>query len=86
MTNNIDRLNSGAVKLRQRKLLGSLFEEYPPSGRRVNQPQRISRNDAMKTVDDQDNQPCDQREYLHFLTRSPLIMPIYRVANSAMVG
>ncbi len=31
---NIDRLNSGAVKLRQRKLLGSLFEEYPPSGRR----------------------------------------------------
>jgi hypothetical protein len=33
---NIDCLNSGAVKLRQRKLLGSLFEEYPPSGRRVN--------------------------------------------------
>jgi hypothetical protein len=24
---NVDRLNSGAVKLRQRKLLGSLFEE-----------------------------------------------------------
>jgi hypothetical protein len=64
---NIDRLNSGAVKLRQRKLLGSLFEEYPPTGRRVNQPQCISRNDAMNTVDDQGNQPCDQREYLHLL-------------------
>ena len=64
---NIDRLNSGAVKLRQRKLLGNLFEEYPPSGRRANQPQRISRNDAMNTVDDQGNQPCDQREYLHLL-------------------
>jgi hypothetical protein len=35
---NIDRLNSGAVKLRQRKLLGSLFEEYPPTGRKANQP------------------------------------------------
>jgi hypothetical protein len=64
---NIDCLNSGAVKLRQQKLLGSLFEEYPPTGRRVNQPQRISRNDAMKTVNDQGNQPCDQREYLHLL-------------------
>ena len=48
-------------------MLGSLFEEYPPSGRGVNQPQRISRNDAMKTVDDQGNQPCDKREYLHLL-------------------
>jgi len=55
------------VKLRQQKLLGSLFEEYPPTGRRVNQPQRISRNDAMKTVKDQGNQPCEQREYLHLL-------------------
>jgi hypothetical protein len=64
---NIDHLNSGAVKLRQQKLLGSLFEEYPPTGRRVNQPQRISRNDAMKTVKDQGNQPCEQREYLHLL-------------------
>jgi len=62
---NIDRLNSGVVKLRQRKLLGSLFEEYPPTGRRMNQPQRTSRNDAMKTVNDQGNQPCEQREYLH---------------------
>jgi hypothetical protein len=65
--NNIDRLNSGAVKLRQRKLLGSLFEEYPPTGRRVNQHQCVSRNDAMKTVNDQGNQPCEQREYLHLL-------------------
>ena len=65
---NIDRLNSGAVKLRQRKLLGNLFEEYPPSGRRANQPQRISRNDAMNTVDDQGNQPCDQRISLLMLT------------------
>jgi hypothetical protein len=64
---NTDRLNSGAVKLRQRKLLGSLFEEYLPTGRRVNQPQRISRNDAMKNVNDQGNQPCEQREYLHLL-------------------
>jgi hypothetical protein len=30
---NIERLESGAVKLRQRKLLGALFEEYPPSGK-----------------------------------------------------
>ena len=57
---NIDRLNSGAVKLRQQKLLGNLFEEYPPTGRRVNQPQPISRNDATKTVNDQGNQPCEQ--------------------------
>jgi hypothetical protein len=48
-------------------LLGSLFEEYPPTARRVNQPQRISRNDAMNTVNDQGNQPCEQREYLHLL-------------------
>jgi len=45
-----------------------LFEEYPPSGRRANQPQRISRNDAMNTVDDQGNQPCDQRISLLMLT------------------
>jgi len=64
---NIDRLSSGAVKLRQQKLLGSLFEEYPPTGRRVNQPQRISRNHATKTVNDQGNQPCEQQEYLHLL-------------------
>jgi hypothetical protein len=64
---NIDHLESGAVKLRQRKLLGSLFEEYPPTGRKANQPQRISRNDASNAVDDQGNQPCDQREYLHLL-------------------
>jgi hypothetical protein len=62
MTNNIDRLNSGAVKLRQRKLLGNLFEEYPPTGRRVNQHQCASRNDATKTMNDQGNQPCEQRE------------------------
>jgi len=62
---NIDHLNSGAVKLRQRKLSGSQFEEYPPTGRRVNEPQHISRNDATKTVNDQGNQPCEQREYLH---------------------
>jgi hypothetical protein len=62
---NIDCLNSGTVKLRQQRLLGSLFEEYPPTGRRVNKPQHI--NDAMKAVNDQGNQPCEQREYLHLL-------------------
>jgi len=64
---NIDHLNSGAVKLRQRKLLGALFEEYPPTGRKANQPQPISRNDANKNVNDQGNEPCEQREYLHLL-------------------
>ncbi len=57
---NFDHIKSGAVKLRQQKLLGSLFEEYPPTGRRVNQPQCISRNSASNTMNDQGNQPCDQ--------------------------
>ena len=63
---NIERLESGAVKLRQRKLLGALFDEYPPSGRKVNQPQRAKRMDA-NNVNDQDKEPCEQREYLHLL-------------------
>jgi hypothetical protein len=63
---NIERLESGAVKLRQRKLLGALFDEYPPSGRKVNQPQRAKRMDA-NNVNDQDKEPCEQHEYLHLL-------------------
>ena len=55
------------MKLRQRKLLGALFEEYPPTGRKANQPQCISRNDANKNVNDQGNEPYEQREYLHLL-------------------
>jgi len=55
------------VKSGQRKLLGALFEEYPPTGRKANQPQSISRNDANENVNDQGNEPCEQREYLHFL-------------------
>jgi hypothetical protein len=51
----------------QQNLLGNLFEEYPPTGRRVNQPERVSRNDATKTVNDKGNQPCEQRAYLHLL-------------------
>jgi hypothetical protein len=64
---NIDRLNSGAVKLRQRKLLGALFEEYPLTGRKANQPQHTSRTNANDNVNDQVNEPCEQREYLHLL-------------------
>ena len=63
---NIERLESGAVKLRQRKLLGALFDEYPPSGRKVNQPQRAKRMDT-NNVNDQEKEPCEQREYLHLL-------------------
>jgi len=36
---NIKKLESGAIKLRQRKLLVTLFDEYPPTGRKANQPQ-----------------------------------------------
>jgi hypothetical protein len=54
------------VKLRQRKLLGALFEEYPPSGRKASQPQRLNRNDE-HGVNDQGKEPCGQREYLHLL-------------------
>jgi len=64
---NIDRLDSGAVKLRQRKLLGALLEEYPPTRRKANQPQRTSRTNANDNVNDQVNEPCEQREYLHLL-------------------
>jgi hypothetical protein len=63
---NVERLESGAVKLRQRKLLGALFEEYPPSSRKANQPQRVNRNDE-RGVNDQGKEPCEQREYLHLL-------------------
>jgi hypothetical protein len=63
---NIERLESGAVKLRQRKLLGALFDEYPPSGRKANQPQRAKRMDT-NNVNDQEKEPCEQREYLHLL-------------------
>jgi hypothetical protein len=61
------------VKLRQRKLLGALFEEYPPTGRKANQPQCISRNDANKNVNDQGNEPYEQREYLHLVGMSNYI-------------
>jgi hypothetical protein len=63
---NVERLESGAVKLRQRKLLRALFEEYPPSSRKANQPQRVNRNDE-HGVNDQGKEPCEQREYLHLL-------------------
>ncbi len=36
---NIDHLESGVMKLRQKKLLGALFNEYPLTGRKANQPQ-----------------------------------------------
>jgi hypothetical protein len=64
---NIDCLDLGEVKLRQRKLLGALFKEYPPTGRKANQPQHISRTNANDNVNDQGNEPCEQREYLHLL-------------------
>jgi hypothetical protein len=63
---NIDHLESGAIKLRQRKLLGALFNEYPPTGQKVNQPQRPMRTNA-NSMNDQDQEPCEQREYLHLL-------------------
>jgi hypothetical protein len=63
---NIEKLETGAVKLRQRKLLGALFDEYPPTGRKANQPQRIRRNDV-NNVNEQGTEPYEQREYLHLL-------------------
>jgi hypothetical protein len=47
-------------------LLEALFDEYPPTGQKANQPQRITRNDA-DNVNDQDKESCEQRECLHFL-------------------
>jgi len=63
---NIGWLESGAVKLQQRKLLGALFGEYPPTEKKANQPQRIARNDA-RGVNEQGDEPCKQCEYLHLL-------------------
>jgi hypothetical protein len=55
------------VKLRQRKLLGALLEEYPPTGRKANQPQCTSRTKANDNMNDQVIEPCEEREYLHLL-------------------
>jgi hypothetical protein len=63
---NIEILETGAIKLRQRKLLGALFDEYPPTGHKANQPQQITRKDT-DDVNDQDKDSCEQREYLHLL-------------------
>jgi hypothetical protein len=43
-----------------------LFDEYPPTGRKANQPQQIKRKDT-DDVNDQDKESCEQREYLHLL-------------------
>jgi uncharacterized protein Usg len=63
---NVERLESGAVELQQRKLLGALFDEYHPTESKVNQPQQISRTDA-SNVNVQGIETCKEHEYLHLL-------------------
>ena len=65
---NIDALEDGSMLLRQRKLLGALFDEYQPKGKKMNQSQRIRKTNEASSVNEQEqSKPCNQREYLYLL-------------------
>ncbi len=46
--------------------MSALFDEYPPTGRKADQLQQITRTDA-SNVNDQAKEPWEQHEYLHLL-------------------
>ena len=60
---NYEHLPSGAIKLSQEKLLGEIFNEYPPRKYDSSCPQRISSRDKELI----NSEPVDQGEYLHLL-------------------